>query len=156
MLEPEVSTKAIRADDLATVSALGIASKASWGYSAEEMAVFEPELTLSEATLAELLAAEVALVAGEIVGYYTLREHGDGAVELEHLFVAEGMFHRGIGSALLRSALGRARAHGVTRLMIIADPNSAGFYERHGATKIGDHRSSIPGRSIPIYELPVG
>ncbi|MCB1204504.1 MAG: GNAT family N-acetyltransferase [Verrucomicrobiae bacterium] len=139
--------------DLAFVSALGISSKATWGYSEQEMSVFRTELTLSETSVQELMAAEVAVINNEIVGYFTIRRHADGVVELEHLFVAPHRFGRGIGSALLRKARVTAGSLGEPTLKVIADPNSAGFYERTGATLVGNHKSSIPGRTIPIYEI---
>lgn len=140
-------------DDLAIVSNLGIASKRSWGYDADRMSVFAPELTISRDAFASLLDAEVACVEGEVVGFYTLRRHSDGSTELEHLFVAPDWSHRGVGSLLLGRALERAALRGAAKLLITADPNSAGFYERFGAWKIGDRASSIPNRTIPMYEI---
>lgn len=142
--------------DLAIVSQLGIESKRSWGYDADQMSVFAKELTLSPESLSGLLVAEVACLAGEIVGYSTIRRHPDGIVELEHLFVAPERFHQGIGRTLFFSAKDQAALRGIARLTIIADPNSAGFYEKLGAIKSGDHQSSIPGRVIPIYEAATG
>lgn len=148
-----ISLRAMTPDDLAAVSTLGIASKQSWGYDADHMRVFAAELTLSPEALAGLLMAEVAYVDAEIVGYYTIRRHSDGQSELEHLFVAPGRFHRGIGSFLFRRATHQAASRDVAKLLIIADPHSSGFYEKLGARKIGDHKSSIPNRMIPIYEF---
>ena len=140
-------------DDLETVSQLGIASKRIWGYDADQMRVFAAELTLTSDALDGLLAAEVACAGGEIVGYYTIRGHADGTIELEHLFVAPERILQGIGRLLLRSAMNRASALGAAKLLIVADPNSSGFYEKFGARKIGEHQSSIPNRTSPIYEI---
>ena len=148
-----MTTRPLTQADLETVSALGISSKASWGYSAEEMNIFRGELTLSEQDIDGLLAAKVAVIDNEIVGYFTIRKHEDGAVELEHLFVAPHIFRKGVGSALLKEARQAASKLGEPTLTIIADPNSAGFYEQAGATHVGDHNSSIPGRTIPVYEI---
>jgi len=117
------------------------------------MSVFRRELTLSEESIQELIASEVAVINDEIVGYFTIRKHADKVVELEHLFVAPTMFRQGVGSTLLRKARETALSLGEPTLTIIADPNSAGFYERAGAVFVGDHQSSISGRTIPIYEL---
>jgi predicted N-acetyltransferase YhbS len=156
MPDVPIISRPMALDDLATVSQLGIASKQSWGYDTNQMRVFADELTLSPNAFRGLLAAEVACRGGEIVGYYTLRRHADGSAELEHLFVAPERFHQGIGRALFSSAIKQASSRGVATLTIIADPNSAGFYERLGAKKAGDHQSSIPGRVIPIFEVPTG
>lgn len=140
-------------DDLPVVSQLGIESKRSWGYDTDQMSVFAAELRLSEKAWRDLLIAEVACIGNAIVGYYTVRQHPDGIVELEHLFITPERFHQGIGRRLFRSAMSQAALRGVAKLTIIADPNSAGFYEKLGAKKTGDHQSSIPGRVIPIYEI---
>ncbi len=152
-MTPAISLRRMTPDDLALVSQLGITSKQSWGYDADQMRVFADQLTLSRGAFAELLEAEVACLEGQIVGYYTLRQHEDGKTELEHLFIAPKWFHQGIGSALFARALQQAARRGMARLTIIADPHSAGFYERFGAKKIGDHQSRIPTRVIPIYEI---
>ena len=139
--------------DLAAVSELGIRSKASWDYSPEEMAVFKGELTLGDGTLEELLDAQVAVCGDEFVGYFTLRTHDDGSVELEHLFVEPTWFGRGVGSLLLRGALAAAANRKIRELTIISDPNATGFYLRNGAVVVGQHRSSIAGREIPVLSM---
>ena len=156
MAEDSTTLRPMTPGDLAAVSQLGIASKGSWGYDADQMRVFAKELTLSPEAFDGLLVAEVACRGEEIVGYYTIRQHADGITELEHLFVAPEWFHRGIGGTLYGSALQQAAAHGFAKLTIIADPHSAGFYEKLGAKKTGDHQSGIPNRIIPIYEVVTG
>ena len=136
-------------DDLGAVSALGIRSKASWGYAAAEMEVFERELTLTDESLEELLDARVA-VDGAVVGYFTLRLHPDGRLELEHLFVDPECFGRGIGIRLFGAALRSAADRGFGRVTIISDPNATEFYTKLGAQIVGEHESSISGRTIPV------
>ena len=152
-----VTLRQMHCGDLATVSALGIRSKASWGYDESEMEVFSGELSLDENSVADLLDAQVAVGAGgEIVGYFTLRAHDGGAVELEHLFVDPDHFRLGIGRQLLAAAEKAAADAGATGLTIICDPNSTGFYTKHGADIVGKHQSSIAGREIPVLRLCVG
>lgn len=143
------------AADLKEVTRLGIASKASWGYSEQAMRIFAGELTLDEEHLDALLDAQVACEDGRILGYFTIRRHGDGVTELEHLFVRPDRFRQGLGAQLLQAARASAYRHGVEKLTIIADPNSSGFYEKFGAIHTGEHQSSIPDRVIPIYEIAV-
>ena len=148
-----ISLRSMTPGDLAAVSQLGIAAKQSWGYNADQMKLFADQLTLSRAAFAGLLAAEVACRGDEVVGYYTLRHHAGGKTELEHLFVMPRWFHKGVGSILLTRAMHEAARRGIAKLTIIADPHSAGFYEKFGAKKVADHQSKIPNRLIPIYEI---
>ena len=153
MSSSSLTLRPMTVDDLATVSQLGIDSKSSWGYDDDAMRIFSDELTLSRESLVEILDAKVAYKNNQIVGYFTLRNHADGVTELEHLFVQRDQFRKGVGTKLLLSALASARRSGIEALTIIADPHSSGFYEKHGAVRVGDHRSSIAGRVIPVYEL---
>ncbi|MEM7317207.1 MAG: GNAT family N-acetyltransferase [Planctomycetota bacterium] len=151
-VQGSVELRAMTYDDLEDVSRLGIVSKSSWGYTDESMRVFAQELTLNRQSLDELSDAQVACEKGRLVGYFTLRDY-DGSVELEHLFVTPERFRTGVGTALLMAAFESARLRDAQSLRVIADPNSAGFYEKHGAIHIGDHQSSIAGRLIPVYEF---
>ena len=117
------------------------------------MDVFSKELTLSEPDLRSLADAQVALEADQIVGYLTMRLHGNGVVELEHLFVEPEKFDHGIGTRLLDAALASAKKSGATELTVFADPNSSGFYLKHGAEIVGEHKSSIAGREIPMMRI---
>ena len=148
-----IELRDLQPDDLAEVSALGIRSKASWGYGADEMEIFSGELTLDDSSLAECPTAKVAIRDEQIVGHYTLRRHANAGVELEHMFVDPDHFRHGIGRQLFASALETARAAGAEELMLISDPNAGGFYENQGARITGEHHYSIPGRTIPIMTI---
>ena len=144
----------ITADDLPTVSALGIRSKASWGYPETMMRVFREELTITADELGTLLVATLALEAGKPVGYFSLRATPHDGIELEHLFVEPDHFGRGVGSLLLAEASRRATEMGQREMTLIADPFADSFYAKHGAEVIGQHASAdIPGREIPIMRI---
>jgi predicted N-acetyltransferase YhbS len=75
-------------------------------------------------------------------------------LDLDKLFVEPRWIRTGVGGALLAHAMIEARRRGAERLTILADPYAAGFYERHGARRIGEAPSdAIPGRSLPLYEI---
>jgi mannose-6-phosphate isomerase-like protein (cupin superfamily)/predicted N-acetyltransferase YhbS len=150
-----ITMRPMSAADLDEVTRLGIASKASWRYNEQAMRIFAEELRLDRSRLDSLLDAQVACEDGRIVGYFTIQGHADGVAELHQLFVRPDRFRQGIGSQLLQAACASATKHGVERLKILADPHASGFYEKSGATYTGDHQSSIPGRTIPIYELAI-
>lgn len=145
----------MQVSDLAAVSALGIASKASWGYDEGAMEIFAEELTLTEPKFNELTAAWVAVMNDTIVGYASLIARTKTKVELEHMFVAPSHFGQGVGSALFQKALSHARAKGFREFMLISDPNAVGFYRKLGAQEIGQHQSRIAGRSIPIMSVEI-
>jgi len=142
--------------DLPEISALAIRSKATWGYDDATMKVFADELTMTEETLAGSIVAKVACADdGTMLGYYTLRRLDAGAVELDFMFVDPAYFRQGVGRRLLEDAKLEARSLKASHLHLIADPYAEDFYAKHGAEVVGMHQSSIPGREIPIMEIPL-
>jgi GNAT superfamily N-acetyltransferase len=72
-----------------------------------------------------------AVVDDRIVGFATVLRVGD-AFELEDLFVDPRWTRRGIGLALVRDAAATARAQGVSRIEVTANPHALAFYEHAG------------------------
>lgn len=146
--------RAGRADELQALSELAVRSKAHWGYSDSFMRACRAELTVTIDLLEHVFVEELE---GQVVGFYALTPLDDMRAELEFLFVEPAQIGAGYGRALLAHARDRAREHGWRVLIIQGDPNAAAFYVRCGATRIGERRSaSIPGRMLPLYELPCG
>lgn len=75
-------------------------------------------------------------------------------LDLGKLFVEPGHIRSGFGRVLLAHAVAEARRRGAKRLTVLADPHAAAFYERNGASRMGDAPSdAIPGRFVPLYEI---
>lgn len=69
---------------------------------------------------------------GERIGFYTLRRD-DGALKLDHLYIAPGHQGAGVGAAVLRRVFERADALGLpVRVGALRDSASNRFYQRHG------------------------
>ena len=151
MGRPELTIRPARADEAEALTSLAIRSKAHWGYSPEQMAVFQGELTLTPAMVIER-RTRVLEDGSMIVAMYTLRGDGD-EVELEHLFVDPARLGRGHGRRLFHHVCDTARASGARVLIVKSDPNAAGFYRAMGAVATGEIPSSIPGRTIPTFRL---
>jgi ribosomal protein S18 acetylase RimI-like enzyme len=87
----------------------------------------------------------VAEIAGEVVGFahlltYHDLSHGAPAGELLGLIVKDDVRRQGIGGALLREAIGRARERGVRELHINTEADNEavrGLYARFGAKVVG-------------------
>jgi GNAT superfamily N-acetyltransferase len=73
--------------------------------------------------------------------------------DLDVMFVDPPAIGHGAGKELFCAAARLAIRLGAKRMTILADPNSAPFYERMGARFLRDAPSdAIPGRSLPLYE----
>jgi len=144
------------ANDAEQLSALGVRSKAFWGYDAAFMAACRDELTVTPADLADPRNIwRLAEVDGRLAGYFGVVPCGeDGSCEIEALFVEPGDIGSGLGRTLFNALVKLARSFGYRRLIVQSDPNALGFYEAMGAVKIGQRASgSVPGRSLPLLEI---
>ena len=91
----------------------------------------------------------MATVGEEIVGSCAIVRN-DSRAELEHMGA-------GVGRALLLHAKERAAKLKASALELSADPNAEGFYQRMGATRIGEVRSEIEGqpRVLPRMRIVI-
>ena len=143
-----------RPEEAALLSDLARRSKAAWGYSTELTDAFRDELTVDPEALAHW-HIHVAEEAGGLLGFYALSVQSDGRTgESELMFVEPDKMRRGTGRALWTHLMDRARALGLRRILIDADPHAEPFYRAMGAEPAGEVPSvSIPGRMLPRLEV---
>ena len=82
-----MTTRRTTTEDLENLTDLGIRSKASRGYSNDQMAVFRAELTWSEGSLASRRVYAIQNDELSLLGYYSLKPIDRTSVKLEHIFV---------------------------------------------------------------------
>jgi len=101
----------------------------------------------------------VAELRGDVIGYATGQvlpdperaalPAGKPCLEITDLYVAPSFRSHGIGSSLLDSLLGCAKAAGVTSFLLSSGTKdiarTVSFYERHGFTVVGVEMVSTPG-----------
>ena len=132
------------------LSEIAHAAKRHWGYPEAWMREWRDALTITPEFIAdnEVYAASVG---DEIVGFYALV--GNGAkVTLDHLWLLPSQMGAGIGRQLFNHAMATARRRGAIEVEIEADPNAASFYERVGATRVGENVYELEGqpRRLPL------
>ena len=108
------------------LSGIARASKAHWGYSAEAMAGWDAELTISPESI-EQCPTFLAEIGGVVAGFFQLASARDG-IEIDHFWVSPEFMGRGVGRALLERARVEAADLGFETLEIDADPNAEAFY----------------------------
>ncbi|MGZ4688900.1 MAG: GNAT family N-acetyltransferase [Acidimicrobiia bacterium] len=148
----DVTLRPARPDEAERLSELALRSKAHWGYDDAFLEACRAELTVhrDEITAGRVVVAEVA----ETVAGFSALVGTPPVAEVDFLFVEPAYIGHGVGTALFAALCGQASEAGFIRLRIESDPNALGFYEHHGATRIGDTPSaSIPGRMNPVLEL---
>ncbi len=145
-------------DHAGLLSALALRSKAHWGYDADFMRACRSELTYSAHDIvADCYEFFVCYHGNSVTGFYALDFTQSQNVELEALFVEPQYIGHGIGRALLRHAIERARTRGGEVLLIQGDPHAEGFYLAAGARRTGSRDScSVPGRALPLFQIALG
>jgi N-acetylglutamate synthase-like GNAT family acetyltransferase len=128
---------------------IALDAKRYWGYPEHWIKHWESDLTVSSDFIRDN-HVYVADQEGEIRGFYALCVSGNKA-ELEHMWVTPESIGTGIGKELFLDAMDRAATLEVREIEISADPNAAGFYERMGASQIGETEASIDGQ---VRKLP--
>ena len=148
----EVRVRPALSGEATAISALALRSKGHWAYDAAFLEACRAELTTDPGEC-DGRHVYVAERDGMMLGYYKLA--GDPPVgELADLFVDPPAIGTGVGTLLLRHAIGQARVLGLQRLTIDAEPEAEAFYLRAGAVRTGSVPSgSIPGRELPQLEL---
>jgi GNAT superfamily N-acetyltransferase len=154
VIRPVPAIRAARIGEAAALSDLCLRSKAVWGYDASFMALMPAALAVAASDIAAG-NVWVAEAEGAVAGVVALAPGASpDEADLDKLFVDPAWLRRGIGGALLSHAVAEAHRRGARRLTILADPNAAGFYEKHAVRRLGDAPSgAVPGRRLPLYEI---
>jgi len=152
-----IQIRAARSTDADVLSALSIRSKHSNGYDAAFMAACQDELSVSAADIndGDFWVAEAG---GALCGCACLSiDADDGKLGKVHtFFIDPGWQRRGVGRALWRKLVERAKAYRLESLHLDSDPHAVAFYERLGFRVAGEAASgSIPGRRLPRMEIAV-
>ena len=136
-------------DEATVLTRIALDAKRYWGYPEHWIKHWEADLTISPEFIRDN-HVYVAEAEDEVRGFYALCVSGDKA-ELEHMWVTPACIGTGIGKELFLDAMERAAALDVRDVEITADPNAAGFYERMGATDVGETDASFDGvtRKLP-------
>lgn len=147
-----ITLRRARSEEADALTDLSMRSKQSNGYDDAFMKACREELTVTEERLAggEYWVAEADILCG-----CACLDVQSG--EVHAFFVDPGWQRRGIGRLLWKRILERARHHGLTTLVLDADPAAVPFYETLGFETVGTSPSgSIEGRSLPKMARKVG
>ena len=126
-------------------------SKAYWGYSEEQMEKWSTDLTITPSYITKNIVYK--LIQNEaIIGYYSLIAIDQQTIELDNLFIHPSVIGKGIGSLLLQDAINRSRLDDYSLMKLYADPHATDFYLKKGFDVIGQLKTTIPDRFLPIMQ----
>ncbi len=137
----------------ARLSQIAIAAKSYWGYPAHWIELWHNQLTITPDFI-QKHDVWVALLDDVILGFYALVGEPPRLV-LDDLWVMPVAIRQGIGSAMMRHAIERARTAGAAHIELESDPNAEGFYAKMGAETVGEVGYVLEGqrRSLPLMRL---
>lgn len=147
-----ISIRPAGLDEAQQLSALCWRSKAHWGYDSDFMEQCREALTVRDEWIRRGWVV-VAELDGEIAGVAAIAPDGPD-FEIAVFFVDPPFMGKGVGGALFKASIARARSGQVGRLTILSDPNAVSFYRKMGAQLIGAEPSdAIAGRTLPLLEI---
>jgi|ERR1041385_2216236 GNAT superfamily N-acetyltransferase len=143
-------------DESDKLTALAHAAKRHWNYPKEWIDSWKSDLTLTP----EFIAGNevfVAIIDDAVAGCCAL-VIGEASAELEHMWIYPEQMGKGVGRALFEHVAQRAAELGSNELELSADPHAQSFYERMGATRIGDIPADMFGQSrvLPRMRIRLG
>ena len=143
-------------DEADVLTEIAHAAKRHWGYPENWIREWKSELTITSEFITEN-EVYVATNGRDIVGCCAIAFNASLA-ELEHMWIRPEHVGSGVGRALFLHVKERAAKLKIAALELSADPNAEGFYERMGATRIGEVRSEIEGqpRILPRMAVVIG
>jgi N-acetylglutamate synthase-like GNAT family acetyltransferase len=140
----DIQIRRAKPDEAAVLTEIAHAAKRHWGYPENWIEHWKEELTITPDFIANN-EMYVALNGEEIAGCCALVVSGSLA-ELEHMWIRPEHMGNGVGRALFQQIVERATTLDAKAVELSADPNAEGFYQRMGATRIGEVRSEIEGQ----------
>jgi N-acetylglutamate synthase-like GNAT family acetyltransferase len=140
----DIQIRRATTEEAEALTEIAHAAKRHWGYPEDWIEHWKTDLTITQDFIAQN-EVYVATIDDEIAGCGALVIQGMKA-ELEHMWVKPVHIGNGVGRTLFLKICERAAESNVPILEISADPNAKTFYERMGATRIGEVRSEIDGQ----------
>ncbi len=139
--------------DAKRITELTIQSKDYWNYGPKQIEEWRDELTITPEYINENQVYKLK-ITDKLIGFYAYRPENQKKVKLNFLFVEPEYIGKGYGKLLLSDFLKRIGKK-FEKVVLDADPNAEKFYRRMGFKVIGQLKSSIENRSLPIMEFRI-
>lgn len=140
-------------DDHEMLSEITKKSKAFWGYSNEQMQLWDAALTITKEYV-ETNFTYKFVHENRIIGYYSYFKIDTTIIKLDNLFLLPEYIGKGFGNHLMQDFLNRIKENReIKKVLLDADPNAEKFYQKFGFTTIGQLETSIKNRFLPVMEL---
>lgn len=127
-------------------------SKAYWGYSEQQLALWTEQLTITQDYI-ETNHLYKLVIEHTIAGYYSFFYEKENLIKLDNLFILPDFIGKGFGKMLMNDFLTRAKLTGIQKIILDSEPKTEKFYLNFGFETIGQLETSIKDRYLPVMEL---
>lgn len=148
-----VQIRRAKPEEAGILTEIAHAAKRHWGYPENWIQHWQADLTITPEFINDN-EMYVAMNGDEIAGCCAIA-FSESHAELEHMWIRPEHIGTGVGRALFLHVKERAADLKIPALELSADPNAEGFYERMGATRIGEVRSEIDGQPRVLPRMTV-
>lgn len=149
-LFPELTYQQAELQDCELLTKTANRSKQDWGYSDEDMKLWEEDLRIDEDYIRKNTVIKV-YAAGIYIGFFAVIAVDTEILEIDHLWLLPGEKRKGFGSLIFKTILQYGKTHAFKKAILTAEPNAKGFYEKMGGTVQGTFQSKIKDRHLEIY-----
>ncbi len=140
--------------DAKELTELTIRSKSHWGYGKEQIEAWREELTITKTYIEDNNIYKL-VIADVLIGFYAYQAESEAKLKLNYLFVEPKYIGKGFGKTLMKDFLRRIENSQFESVILDADPHAEIFYAGLGFRVIGQLKSSIKNRFLPIMELNI-
>ena len=141
--------------DAKELTELTIRSKSHWNYSKEQIDKWKDDLTVTPNYIDEKEVYKL-IVNNGIIGYYAYFQLNEEDVKLENLFIEPAFIGQGYGRLLMSDFLKRIKKAAYIRVTLDSDPYAEKFYTDIGFRVVGQLKTSVENRFLPIMEMEIG
>lgn len=128
-------------------------SKRHWGYSKEEMELWNVNLSISEEFINSHTVIKATL-EDEIVGFFALEEIKP-TTRIAQYWIDTPYMRKGYGSNMYKYLKEFLKTRGVEKVTLVLDPNGLNFFENKGAKVLNKIEHNVKGKFLYIVEVPI-
>ncbi|MEC4054137.1 GNAT family N-acetyltransferase [Myroides odoratimimus] len=139
--------------DCELLTETALISKKYWGYREEYMSMWTDNLTITDINFRKGELTK-CFYAGEYIGFFELEDKGPYLC-IDHFWLLPKYINKGYGRMIMSHIKAIAKSRGYKYLEVYAEPNANIFYEKMGGVCVRQVLTSVPGRMMKIYHLPV-
>jgi len=141
--------------DHAELTRIAFASKRYWGYPEEWIVGWTDDLTISPSYISDnYIFKIIELISKRICGFCAIEHHRyEMELEVAHLWIDPPHIGKSLGTNVFEFAIGNLDSLPFKKIVVIADPNAQGFYEKLGFINTGEVESTPSDRLLPVMEM---